>query len=66
MQNVNAERKIFDLPMTFQYVFSCVSNAGRMVDVQCSVFINNTSPSRRILEMASALTLHEEVPVRSA
>jgi hypothetical protein len=46
MKDVNVEHKIFDLPMTFQRVFSRISNAGQVVDSQCSIFVNNASPRR--------------------
>jgi hypothetical protein len=40
MEDVIVEHKIFDLPKTFERVFSCISNAGQVVDAQASMFIN--------------------------
>jgi hypothetical protein len=55
MQDINVEHKIFDPRITFQLVFSCISNARQVVDAQCSIFINNASRSKRMLEMASEI-----------
>jgi hypothetical protein len=38
VQDVNVEHKIFDLRMTFQREFSCISNAGQVVGAVLHIY----------------------------